>query len=340
MRLQRNLGVTFSIIVSILLIANFCEAKTINWKVHGFWSAGTMAHKRFEKFCQDIKILTDGRLEMKPYSGGAIVPIGEMFDATRRNVVQAMYAMPGWWTGKNPALSPISDLIAAGYTAHEAMGWQYNFGGMDMLNKIYDKFGLETIGIIVAPVESLVMKKPIYKIEDFKGMKFRSPEGMEGDFFRKLGAGVVVLPGGEVYSALDKGVVDGADWSSPALNMASGLEQTAKYFFYPGWHSLPQNEFTVNKEAWNELPKDIQAIVRTAIREWAEDFIQLSKIADIEAVAEMKAKGNVPIALDEEELRKLREVAVSVWDEWAQKSPLCKEAVQKQKEYLKMLGKL
>ena len=341
MKIGKNVWLTIALLMaSILIITPVSAEKPIKWKAQGFWGAGTLGHKCFEDFCKKVGVLTGGRLEIKPFAVGAIVPYNELFDQVRNNVLQGMYTWPGWWSGTNPAFSALGDLIAGWHDPHDLMTLYYNEGALEMLEKLYEPYGLYPVGVVMAPVESLVSKKPINNVEDFKGVRVRSPEGMEGDFFRKLGASVVVLPGGEVYSALDKGVVDAADWSSPALNMASGLHQVAKYFFYPGWHSLPQNDFTVNKKEWDKLPDDIKAILKTAVREWADDFILKSRTADIEAVAKMKAEGNVPLKLSDEEMGKLRKVAEEVWDEWAQKSPDCKEAIEMQKNFMKKLGQL
>jgi len=122
--------------------------------------------------------------------------------------------------------------------------------------------------------------------------------------------------------------------------MQSGLHKAAKYFFYPGWHSLPQNDFTVNKKEWDKLPKDIQEILRTAVREWAEELTQKSRLADIDAVEKMKKEGNVPIALSPDEFKRIRKVAEGIWDEWAQKSPMCKQSIEIQKNLMRKLGQL
>ena len=188
-------------------------------------------------------------------------------------------------------------------------------------------------------MEVLPSRVPLRGPDDFKGIKVRSPEGMLGDFLKSMGAGVVVLPGGEMYSALDKGVVDAGDWSSPALNMMSGLHKVAKYFNYPGFHSLPQGDFSVNKKEWEKLPDDIKAILEVAVREWGFDLSNRAFIADLEAVEKMKAEGAVPIKWSDENLAKARQLAEQVWDAWAAKSPKCKRAIELQKAWLKKIGR-
>ena len=149
----------------------------------------------------------------------------------------------------------------------------------------------------------------------------------------------LVLPSSDVYQALDKGVIDATDYSVPTLNYALGLHKVAKYFNYPGFHSLPQGDFVVNKKAWDALPPDIQAILKTAVRDWCIDFSQRLRISDSEAVTAMKAAGAEPIQWSEENLAKARAIVSEVWDEWAKKSPECAEAIKLQRDFIKKLGR-
>lgn len=338
---RRRLRLIWVAIMVVVLVATptFAEKK-FKWKAQSTWPSGLLGQKAFEDFCQKVKLMTNGRLQIKPFSTGAIVPYSELLEAVENNILQAMYAWPGYWAGKEAAFSVISDLNAAWSNPHELYAFHYYQGGLELLNRMYEPFGVQCIGVVIVGMESVSSKVPIRGVDDFKGLKIRSPEGMLGDILRKMGASVVVLPSEEAYSALDKGVVDAADYSTPQANYRLGLHQVAKYFNYPGFHSMPQADFTVNKKAWNELPDDIKEIVRIAVREWCEDFIQREFIEGLEAVEKMEEAGCTRITWSEEELTKARKIAEEVWDEWAQKSPMSKEAVELQKEWLRRLGKL
>ncbi|MBW2123779.1 MAG: TRAP transporter substrate-binding protein DctP [Deltaproteobacteria bacterium] len=305
MEKQRTLRVMVVIAIVLVISGRPVLAKRpIKWKAQSAWPSGLLGQKAFEDFCQKVKVMSDGRLIIKPY------------------------------------LSIISDLTAAWNNPHEAYTFHYYQGGLDMLNKLYEPFGVYALGVVIVGMESFSSKIPLRTVEDFKGIKIRSPEGMLGDLLRKMGASVVVLPSPEAYSALDKGVVDATDYSAPSANFRLGLHQVAKYFNYPGFHSMPQSDFTVNKRAWDKLPDDLKEIVRIAQREWCEDLIQRGFIEDLEAVDKMKAAGCVQIKWSDEELAKVRKLAEQVWDEWARKSPRCKEAVELQKQWLRRLGSL
>jgi TRAP-type mannitol/chloroaromatic compound transport system substrate-binding protein len=155
---------------------------------------------------------------------------------------------------------------------------------------------------------------------------------------QKLGASVVVLPGGEVYSALDKGVINTSDWASPSMNNRMGLYRIAKYTNYPGFHSMPMGDFTVNLQEWNKLPDDIKAILKSATREWGWDSYERIVVEDLKVIEEIKNDGVDVIEWSEADLRRVRAVSREVWDEFAQKSPMTKKVVDSQKAWLKELG--
>ena len=284
-------------------------------------------------------MLTKGRLKITPYPAGTIVPTFECLEAVKYNILQGMHQWPGYWTGKNPAFAPIADLIGAWRHPWEVEAFFHYRGGLEMLNDLYKPFGVHCVGVTYWGMESMPSKSPIGRIEDFKGLKFRAPHGMTAQLLTKLGASVVILPGGEVYSALDKGVIDGTDWGTPSMNQRMGFFEVAKYFNYPGFHSMPVGDFTVNQKAWDKLPDDIKQILRTAVREWASDMVERVAIDDLRAVKEMKAKGVTPVTWSEQELTRVRTVSREVWNEWAGKSPMCKKVIEAQKAWLKELGR-
>jgi len=323
---------------ALLVTPALAADKPIKWKCQVFWGAAELSYKTFVDFCARVKVLTNGRLEIAPYPAGAIVPTFECLDALQNNVVQCMHMWPGYFSGKEPGLAAISDLIA-GYThPWQKDAWMYYLGGWDMLNEMYKPYGAYTVGWMFWGVESLVATKPIRRMEDFKGLKMRVPQGMTAMLMQKLGASVVVLPGGEVYSALDKGVIDGSDWATPSMNQRMGFFQVAKYFNYPGFHSMPVGDFTVNIKEWNKLPDDIKQILKTACREWCWDSVERIAIDDVRAMSEMKDKGVTALAWSDEDLARVRQVVVEVWDEFGQKSPMAKKVIDSQKDWLRKLG--
>jgi len=324
--------------VLVLVVPSVSMAKTIKWKAQALWSAAELSYKTFVDFCERVKVLTNGRLEITPYPGGTIVPTFELLEAVQNNVVQAMHSWPGYNAGKEPAFAAISDLIAGYSDPWQKDAWMYYMGGWDMLNEMYKPYNVYSIGWMFWGIESMVSTKPIRRMEDFKGLKMRVPQGMTAMLMQKLGASVVVLPGGEVYSALDKGVINTSDWASVSMNNRMGFYQVAKYTNYPGFHSMPIGDFAVNKDEWNKLPDDIKAILKTAAREWAWDSMERINIDDVKAIGEIKKKGVHILTWSKEDLTRVRAVAMGIWDEYAKKSPMTKKVIDSQKDWLRKLG--
>ena len=325
-------------VLSILLASPAAAEEPIKWKCQVFWSAAELSYKTFVDFTERVKVLTNGRLEITPYPGGAIVPTFEALDALQNNVIQCMHMWPGYFSGKEPAFAAISDLIAAYSHPWQKEAWMYYKGGLEMLREMYKPYNAYTVGFMFWGIESMVSTKPIRKMEDFKGLKMRVPQGMTAMLMQKLGASVVVLPGGEVYSALDKGVINTSDWATPSMNQRMGFYQVAKYTNYPGFHSMPLGDFTVNTQEWNKLPDDIKAILESATREWCWDSYERIAIEDLKVIPELKKMGVEVIEWSDKDLRAVRMVSREIWDEFSQKSPMTKKVIDSQKAWLKELG--
>jgi TRAP-type mannitol/chloroaromatic compound transport system substrate-binding protein len=148
---------------------------------------------------------------------------------------------------------------------------------------------------------------------------------------------VVVVPGGEVYSALDKGVVDAADWGTESMNHRMGFFEIAKNSVRTG-HSMPVQEFSVNLAKWNALPADLKQIVSSCVREWTWDQVQRITVEDTEAVANIRAKNGTVSTWSDAELAKIRDVAIKTWEEWSKKTPLAKRAYDSQLAWLRAMG--
>jgi len=300
------------------------------------WSAAELSYKCFEDFCERVKGATNGRLVIQPFAAGAVTGPFETLDAVTAGVLQAQSSWPGWWTGKDAGLAVISDFVFGYEHPWQAEAWFYHRGGLQMLRQAYAKYNAFPVGVSWWGVESIVSKKPINKMEDFKGVKVRSPQGMTAEILTKLGASIVVLPGGEVYSALDKGVVDAADWATISMNQRMGFQEVAK-FPTKLFHSMPAQEFTVNMDAWKKLPDDIKAIVSTAVREWTWDQIQRIAVDDVRVTRELATKGVTVTSWNDAEMVKIRALAERTWEDWSKKTPLAKTAYESQIAWLRQL---
>lgn len=310
--------------------------QAITWRCQSMWSAAELTYKCFEDFCEHVKAASNGRLVIQPFAAGAVTGPFETLDAVSAGVLQAHSSWPGYWTGKDAGLAVIGDLVFGYQHPWQAEAWFYHRGGLQMLRQAYARYNAYPVGVSWWGVESVVSKKQIMKMEDFKGVKFRSPQGMTAEILTKLGASIVVLPGGEVYSALDKGVVDAADWGTLSMNQRMAFHEVAK-FPTKLFHSMPVQEFTVNMDAWKKLPDDLKALLSIAVREWTWDQVQRIAVDDVRVAKELVAKNVNPAIWSDAEMVKIRALAQRTWDDWSKKSPLAKTAYDSQLAWLRDL---
>jgi TRAP-type mannitol/chloroaromatic compound transport system substrate-binding protein len=327
-----------SVVVASFLATPVMAAGPIKWKIQTYWSPVEETYKAFAEACKRVKVLTNGRMEITPYPGGAIVPDFQALDAVQNNIIQGMYTWAGYWAGKEPAFAPLTDFGGAYREIWQMSGFMYYKGGLDMLNELYAPYGLYTLAVASWGVENFVSKYPIRRIEDFKGHKFRAPHGLTADLLAHLGAGVVVLPGTEVYSALDKGVIDGMDWATVSMNYRMGFHEIAKYYIDPGIHSLGVNDLTVSKKEWDKLPKDIQEILKVNFRALGPEVEERVYIDCVKARNECKKLGVTVITWTPEERARLMKEFDFIWAEWAKKSPMAAKVVDAHKKWVKELG--
>ncbi len=309
----------------------------IRWRAQAMWSAAETTYKAFEDFCKRVGAATGGRLEIQPFAAGSVVGAFETLDAVSAGVLDAQSSAPVYWAGKDAGFSVIGDLNFAYQHPWQAEAWYYHRGGLEMLREAYAKYNLYPVGVSWWGTEALVSKKPLKSTDDLKGLKVRTPQGMFAEIITKFGASVVVVPGGEVYSALDKGVVDAADWGTESMNFRMGFFEVAKTSVRIG-HSMPVQEFAVNLAKWNALPDDLKAIVSSCVREWTWDQIQRIAVEDTRAMADIRGKGGNAGTLPDAEVAKMRALAEKTWEDWSKKTPLAKKAYDSQIAWLKALG--
>lgn len=310
---------------------------TINWRAQSMWSAAELTYKAFEDFCQKLTAATGGRLVIEAFSAGAVTGVFETLDAVSAGLLQAHSSWPGYFSGKDAGLAVLSDFVFGYDNPFQAHAWYHYRGGLEMLQEAYAKYNAYPVGVSWWGVESIVSKKELDTLEDWRGVNIRSPQGMTAEIFTKLGANIVVLPGGEVFSALDKGVVDAADWATLSMNDRMGFHSIAPHPTNV-FHSMPTQEFTVNIDAWNALPDDLKAIVTSVTREWSVEQVQRVAVDDLRVATELAAKGIVTNVWSGEKLQALRDLAHKTWEEWSQKTPLAKAAYDSHLAWLKELG--
>ena len=216
-------------------------------------------------------------------------------------------------------------------------GTLYYGGGLDAAQQLYNKYDMELIGWWVYGQESLASTKPIRNAEDFKDWKFRSPPGMETKIFEKLGASPIVMDFTEIFTALETGIIDGADASGIANNKGMGLYDIAKHANFPGFHSMPSDHLACNKAVFDALPEYQQRILKVSMEALALRTALTFEKANAEAVAELRAEGVNVYAWSDEDLQAFRDAAQATWPEFAT-TPEAKALVDSHMTYLTQLG--
>ncbi len=237
--------------------------KTYTWKMVTAWpknypGLGTGA----ERIAERITALSGGRLTVKVYAAGELVPALEVFDSVSRGTAEMGHGAAYYWRGKVPAAQFFTS-IPFGLSTQEMNAWLNKGGGQQLWEEAYAPFGVLPLA---AGNSGMQMggwfNKEINSLQDLRGLKIRTP-GLGGEVLTRLGATTVNLPGGEIFTALQTGAIDATDWVSPYNDLAFGLHKAARYYYYPAWQE-PQAviEMLVSKKAFEALPADLQAIVR------------------------------------------------------------------------------
>lgn len=313
-------------------------AADYNLRFQSFWQGGTTNQQAFNAFAEEVKTLSKGRIAIEPLPADAIVPSTEMIDATAAGILHGMHGGGALHIKKDAAFALVND-IPAGYDKPEQfLQWFYKGGGIELARELYGKHGVHYIGPVMWGAESIPTKKKIARVEDFKGVKMRAPEGIAAQLFRKIGVGVSTLPGSEVYTALETGKIDATDWGSLGMNDQLGYGRIAQYAIYPGIHSMPAGEVAVHKATWDALPDDLKEVFVTAVRNLNDRMLAANEKLDVEAVA--KRDPATLLSWSTEERMKLRKVAREAWAEWGEKSPMAKKLYESHVEFMKSIGLL
>ena len=248
--------------------------KVIEWKLVTTWPKGLPGLGAApENFARRVNEASGGRLRIKVFGAGEIVPAFEVFDAVSRGVAEAGHGASYYWKGKIPA-AVFFTAVPFGMTAQEANGWLHYGGGLALWRELYAPFGVipyagGSTGVQMAGWFNTRLNSR----EDLAGLKMRIP-GLAGEVFDAAGGSAVRIAGGEVYTSMQTGVIDAVEWVGPYNDRTLGLMEVGDYYYYPGWHEPgAMLETIVNAEALAALPEDLQAIVQIAARATNTDML-------------------------------------------------------------------
>ncbi|MBZ9560189.1 MULTISPECIES: TRAP transporter substrate-binding protein [unclassified Modicisalibacter] len=340
---MRTLVYSISLASTAMLAATAVQAKEL--RVQTSFNSGDYAYQYLQdNWVPKVEEATGGDVTLNLMPTGSVVPYKETMDAVAMGLLDGDLTAPSYFSGKDPVFALMGDLIAGYDKPSQFLDFCKNGGGEAVLQKAIDaEVGdkVHVVGCGPYKREALVAAVPIRGVDDLKGVKIRSPEGLAADVFKRAGATPVNIPFSEVYTSLQQGVVDAADASAYVNNDASGLNDIAKYPIYPGIHSMSSQQFTLNQSTWESLSEEDQK----ALHEWFYDaFNDLADAVhqqDEKLVARDKAKGDITVIdWPQSERDKFREIARESWEAYAQKSELAQEAFDAHVAYMKAHGLL
>ncbi|MDP2699853.1 TRAP transporter substrate-binding protein DctP [Thalassospira sp.] len=311
------------------------EVMELQFQTHH--SATSLQGKALLRFAALAKEFSNNTVQIEMHTSSSVVNASEAFEASSMGIIDGDATGAGYITGKNPAFQFYGDIMGGYSDPEQLLGW-YDDGGLDLANDLYHQFNMHLIGVFIATPEALSSTSPLSGIEDLKGWKFRSPPGMESEIFQSLGAGPVVMPFGEVFTAMTTGTVSGADASTLAVNKGLGLYDIAKYATYPGFHSMPIEHVTMNLEKWNAMSELQQNALKKAIATIAPEVVGESRKLDQEAAEELVKAGVTLEDWSDEDRLVFRKAAQKVWADWATRSPEAKVAYDAHIAYMKKTG--
>ncbi|WP_126979144.1 TRAP transporter substrate-binding protein DctP [Frigidibacter oleivorans] len=286
---------------------------TTTWRMQALWGGGTTPMEFEERFCARVAQLTNGSLQITPFAGGQIVPAAQAFDAVRGGAFELMKTFDGYTAGKIPAHG-FSSTVPFGFPeADQYEAWFYERDGLDLARESYASAGLTYVAPTVYGEEPIHSRVPITSIADLNGLKGRFV-GLAAAVMGDFGVSVSPLPTSEVYSALDKGLVDIADRGDIKANYEEGLHEVAQYLVLPGFHQpSTATSYVANTRAYEALDDQQRAALEVASREISGTLRQNILVANGEYIARFQGAGVEIVDLDPQDIADNRAKAVESW---------------------------
>ena len=271
------------------------RAQTVNFKYQSTWPTKDIFHEFAVDYAKKVNDMTGGRLKMEVLAAGAVVPAFQMQDAVHSGVLDAGHGVCAYWYGKHKAFSLFGTPPSYGWDAHGFLGWFYYGGGEALYNELVnDILKVNTVGFLYFPMPTQPLgwfKKPVTSPDDLKNIKYRTV-GLSADLFKEMGCAVTILPGGEIVPALDRGLLDAAEFNNPSSDILLGFPDVSKNFMLQSNHQQAESfEVIFNKAKFNALPAEVKAICRYAAFAATADQLGMAYDRYSKDLEEIKKRG-------------------------------------------------
>ena len=331
---KRVLYLGFAIFLVTSFSVGVASAKTFKWRVQSAFARGDFSADLLPSFAEEVKQKSNGKLIITPFYAGDLVPSDDTFRATSQGIIEMGQTCGVLWSGEEPILGL-------------EFGLPFGFkGSLADVEKLIEKTGLyklweqayarkncQLLGVhTYGPYPAIASNKPIRTVEDFKGLKVRAILDI-ANLMKELGAAPGYVPGGEIYMALKLGTFDAATYSVDAIRGFKWFE-VIKYYILPYWTDWYFGDVIINMDAWNELPDDLKKVLKEAMANYGKRNTEVYTKELSVVVDQAKKLGYEVITLPDEEVEKIRQVAIEkLWPAWAEKCPECKQAIDAIKEF-------
>ena len=278
------------------------------------------------RFADAMRLMSDGRIEVKVFAAGELVGATECFDATSTGAADMYHAAEYYWQGKSRGFSYFT-AVPMGMTAAEIMGWVEFGGGQELWDELSARFNVKAFQAgNTGHQTGGWFRKKMETLEDFKGLRMRMP-GLGGEVIRQLGGTAVTLPGGEIYQALQSGSIDATEWVGPWNDLALGFYREAPFYYAPGFHEPGSSlALGINLDVWNSLTPSEQNMVRFSCKSANDSSIGEYTFKNAQALEELKTKyGIEPQFFSTEILKRVGEIADEVVDDFGNSDPLTRK---------------
>ncbi len=321
-----------------IAMPNVSRAQTVTWKFQSTWPTKDIFHEFAGDFVKRVNDMSGGRLKIDLLAAGAVVPAFQMQDAVAAGILDGGHGVSAYWYGKNKAFSLFGTPPALGWDATNFLGWMNHGGGYDLYNELVGQvLKLNLVGFFTGPMPCQPLgwfKKELKTADDFKGLKYRTV-GLAADLKQEMGAAVTILAGGEIVPALERGVIDGAEFNNPSSDAILGFQDVAKVYMLQSYHQAAESfEILFNKTKFDALPAELKAIVRCAAESSSSDMIWKALDRYSKDLDALRAKGVNVVATPEAILK----AQLAAWDKVLEKlsaDPFFKKVVESQKNWVK-----
>ena len=329
-----RIAISVALTIGLVSGSDVLEAADKNWSMATPWSGGPWLERDAQLYADRVNELSGGSIEIEVFPGGTLGDPLRVTNTVRSGVAQISHNYINYDYGTNPTAALLAG-HSNGLTPEEFMLWMYEGGGVEL----YEEFRREVFDVVAFPCASLGTEiflhsnKRVETLEDFQGLRLRT-SGAWAELAPRLGASTVVMAGGEIYSALERGVIDAAEWGSPEINRPTGFQEVAKYVIVPGVHqSGGFLECQVNEDTWAGLSDEEQDLLRQAGKLTVFETWMASSFADLDAYQELLDGPNEIVHLDQSFIDTIYEETVKWEDEYAAENEWFARVLESQRNF-------